>query len=226
MSCVGISSPSPRPEGSQFNTLGQRSRRRRTMSILSTSSCLSTTSTSSVSSTLLSDPSPASEVSERSSVWGSFVPLTSASNSLRSLAAVRRYRNSCSSADQSEEAFEISIEKSRPYGSLFSRGQSPSKVPLITRTLSTNPTPRPPSPDSSASSINQDVVVNRGSKNSLHPVLARMERSSKFCVQKKVCSTCRKPGRDFPQCGRCQQMWCSRECRLVGGKRHVCPGSK
>lgn len=221
MSRMGVSFPrAPLPEGSQFNTC-QRSRRRRTASILSTSSCLSTSSTASLS--LLSDPSPVSGVSEGSGAWGSFVPLNSASTSLRSVAAAHRYRNSCGGMDPSEEPFEISIEKSRPYGSLFSRGQS-SKVPLITRTLSTNPMPRPPSPDSSASSINQDVVK-RG-PTGLHPVLARMERASKFCAQKKVCSTCRKPGRDFPQCGKCQQMWCSRECRLVGGKRHACPGSK
>lgn len=210
------SSPAPRPEVQLFNT--QRSRRRRTASILSTSSALSTSSTASLS--LLSDPTLVSGLPESSSAWGSFVPLNSASTSLRSLATTHRYRSSRSGYNPSEESFQASIEKSKPYGTLFSRGQS-SKVPLITRTLSTNPMPRPPSPDSSASSINQDVV-----KHGLHPVLARMERASKFCTQKKECSTCRKPGRDFPQCGKCQQMWCSRECRLVGGKRHVCPGSK
>lgn len=220
MSRMGSSSsPAPHPEVQSFGT--QTSRRRRTASIFSTSSCLSTSSTASLS--LLSDPTLVSGVSEGSSAWGSFVPLNSASTSLRSLAATHRYRNSCSGIDPSEESLQVSIEKSRPYGTLFSRGQS-SKVPLITRTLSTNPMPRPPSPDSSASSINQDVV--RHGSNGLHPVLARMERASKFCTQKKVCSTCRKPGRDFPQCGKCHQMWCSRECRLVGGKRHVCPGSK
>ena len=56
----------------------------------------------------------------------------------------------------------------------------------------------------------------------LHPALARAERSSKLCKGVMVCATCSKRGRDFPACGKCKKMWCSRECRLAGGKRHVC----
>ncbi|KAF9241183.1 hypothetical protein BU15DRAFT_87392 [Melanogaster broomeanus] len=55
----------------------------------------------------------------------------------------------------------------------------------------------------------------------LHPVLEAVEKSSKLSYR-TTCSTCLKSGRDFPRCPRCNDMWCSRECRLQGGKRHVC----
>ena len=57
--------------------------------------------------------------------------------------------------------------------------------------------------------------------NKINPILASLERKSKLCYQ-TICATCSKPGIDFPKCGRCGDMWCSRACRLKGGKRHVC----
>ncbi|KAI6039321.1 hypothetical protein EDC04DRAFT_1755008 [Pisolithus marmoratus] len=59
----------------------------------------------------------------------------------------------------------------------------------------------------------------------LHPVLEALEKKSRVSCRSQ-CSTCLKPGRDFPRCGRCGQMWCSRECRLQGGKRHICPSRR
>ncbi|EAU85863.1 hypothetical protein CC1G_12321 [Coprinopsis cinerea okayama7 len=191
-------------------------RRRRTLSLLSTSSTASTSSATRL--LILPDPSLAHGETGKQVAWGSFVPLASASSTLRTIAALDS--DSGDDASESDVPFTVTIQRSHPYTSPSASSSTSSvshpspNVPLITRTLTS--IPRPPSPDSSASSIHET----RG----LHPVLARMERASKFCAKKLECSTCRKPGRDFPQCGKCKQMWCSRECRLVGGKRHVCPG--
>ncbi|KAI6015572.1 hypothetical protein BKA83DRAFT_2082597 [Pisolithus microcarpus] len=56
----------------------------------------------------------------------------------------------------------------------------------------------------------------------LHPVLEGLERKSRVSCSSQ-CSTCLKSGRDFPRCGRCGQMWCSRDCRLQGGKSTSVP---
>ncbi|KAF9046720.1 hypothetical protein BJ165DRAFT_1188848 [Panaeolus papilionaceus] len=98
--------------------------------------------------------------------------------------------------------------------------EPPVRVPFITRTLPSSPA-CPPSPISSTSSIID--VHQPGPIPDLHPILARLEKKSKFCTQKSQCATCHKTGSDYPRCGKCNQMWCSRQCRLVGGKRHVCP---
>ncbi|TFK27740.1 hypothetical protein FA15DRAFT_666212 [Coprinopsis marcescibilis] len=169
------------------------------------------------SAALVATPRPsAAEGPKGHDAWGSFVPLNSATHTLRAITAVQRARDY--DEDSESDGQSVTFEKQASHrSSLFTIRQS-RRPPLITRTP-TDFSPRPPSPDSSASSINLDVQKRRSD---LHPVLARMERSSKFCAQKMECSTCRKPGRDFPKCGKCQKMWCSRECRLVGGKRHVC----
>ncbi|KAH7919583.1 hypothetical protein BV22DRAFT_853796 [Leucogyrophana mollusca] len=59
----------------------------------------------------------------------------------------------------------------------------------------------------------------------LHPILEAVESASKLSSQ-AVCATCLKAGKDFPRCPRCSDMWCSRACRLDGGKRHVCKPSR
>ena len=51
--------------------------------------------------------------------------------------------------------------------------------------------------------------------------LAAVERASKFCAKSLHCSCCGKVGSDFPRCGKCGEMWCSRQCRLSKG-RHYC----
>lgn len=55
----------------------------------------------------------------------------------------------------------------------------------------------------------------------LHPILKAVESASKLSYR-TICVACLKPGKDFPRCPRCGDMWCSRECRMQGGKRHVC----
>lgn len=189
---------------------------RRTWSLVSNSSSAST-STNSSRVFAVSHPRVASEVPIKHSAWGSFVPLASATSTLRAIAAYdSQYYDDEFEGSHSE--MESDAESDGPEYHPQSHFAPPvAQVPLITRTPISSQ--RPPSPDSAASSIRN------GSDSELHPVLARLERSSKFCAQGMTCSTCRKPGRDFPACGRCRQMWCSRECRLRGGKRHVCPGN-
>ncbi|KIY67108.1 hypothetical protein CYLTODRAFT_422804 [Cylindrobasidium torrendii FP15055 ss-10] len=63
--------------------------------------------------------------------------------------------------------------------------------------------------------------TNPAPSSDLNPILASLERKSKLC-RGAHCSTCNKPGNDFPRCGRCGEMFCSRECRTRGGKRHIC----
>jgi hypothetical protein len=56
----------------------------------------------------------------------------------------------------------------------------------------------------------------------LHPILAACEKMSRVS-SRAVCSTCMKPGYDYPRCAKCGDMWCSRACRLRDGvKRHIC----
>ncbi|KAF8133794.1 hypothetical protein EV363DRAFT_1324646 [Boletus edulis] len=45
-------------------------------------------------------------------------------------------------------------------------------------------------------------------------------RSKLSC--RTICFTCRKAGTNFPRCPRCDETWCSRACRLQGGKKHNC----
>ncbi|KAH7915488.1 hypothetical protein BJ138DRAFT_1141876 [Hygrophoropsis aurantiaca] len=59
----------------------------------------------------------------------------------------------------------------------------------------------------------------------LHPILEAVEGASKLSSQ-TACVTCLKVGKDFPRCPRCSDMWCSRACRLDGGKKHVCKPSR
>ncbi|KAI8978681.1 hypothetical protein BD414DRAFT_494079 [Trametes punicea] len=76
----------------------------------------------------------------------------------------------------------------------------------------------PPTPVHSAPTL----PVARKSE-SLHPVLANIERTSLLNV-KTSCATCGKRGSNFPCCPKCGELWCSRPCRLKkgNGKRHVC----
>jgi hypothetical protein len=56
----------------------------------------------------------------------------------------------------------------------------------------------------------------------LNPIMAGLEQRSKFCENKSVCSTCNREGIAFPQCGKCRDSWCSRDCRLKGRMKHSC----
>ncbi|KAJ7670572.1 hypothetical protein DFH06DRAFT_139121 [Mycena polygramma] len=62
-------------------------------------------------------------------------------------------------------------------------------------------------------------VKRNGSRNGkypqIHTVLDSLERGSRVGSGQVVCTTCMKKGTNFPQCKRCTQMWCSRECRVA-----------
>lgn len=53
--------------------------------------------------------------------------------------------------------------------------------------------------------------------------LEELERSSRFRVS-CVCMTCKRAGANYPACGKCGDMWCSRECRTGAARTHVCHG--
>ncbi|KAG2155950.1 uncharacterized protein EDB93DRAFT_1222257 [Suillus bovinus] len=101
-----------------------------------------------------------------------------------------------------------------------SRSRSPVR-PSISRTSSMNSTlggqliPTLSSHDSPPASPLAD------NNSTLCPILEAIENASKLSCR-TVCVTCLKTGRDFPHCPRCGDTWCSRECRMQGGKRHVC----
>ncbi|KAF9077652.1 hypothetical protein BDP27DRAFT_483019 [Rhodocollybia butyracea] len=56
----------------------------------------------------------------------------------------------------------------------------------------------------------------------MNPILSELERRSKLCNTIVGCATCGKLGSDYPRCGNCGEMWCSRSCRLRDGKKHIC----
>ena len=180
--------------------------RRRALSLLSISSSISLRSVPEIAkgeTTVIVSQKP-----EKHEAWGSFIPLRSATTSLREFTSVPPYTNP-SSPRRRRTSYASKSSYSGDSQSSFPN------VPYITRTL---PTPiRPPSLISSSSSM-----TSHHADSDLHPTLAQLEKKSKFCKQKLYCSTCRKAGTDFPRCAKCGEMWCSRSCRLVGGKRHVC----
>jgi len=107
--------------------------------------------------------------------------------------------------------------------------------PFITRSLSISSSrtaSRSPSPPRSTNRRRHSrsrvpdsglhVVSGSAAVTNLHPILARLERDSKFCKATVRCSTCGKAGVNYPICGRCGDRWCSRECRIGQAKRHAC----
>lgn len=57
-------------------------------------------------------------------------------------------------------------------------------------------------------------------------ILGKLENKSRFYELKVECATCRRTGVGYPACGRCGEVWCSRECRIGNGGRHVCKGGR
>lgn len=106
-------------------------------------------------------------------------------------------------------------------------------TPFITRSLSLpsgsrspSPPPRRTLPRSRKRSRSRTRTRTRAGSHihphDLHPILAGLEQRSRFCVKKSVCATCNREGDGFPQCGKCGDSWCCRECRLEGRKKHSC----
>jgi len=198
------------PSSAQSFSTTERSRRRpRTLSLLSISSGASVQSLHEIT-----KGETLSHNSETHEAWGSFIPLRSATTSLREFISVSPvYSNRSFPEWRRTSSHDIETPYTKP--------SSPKpKVPYITRTLSHSPV-CPPSPISLSS-----FMISPHVRSDLHPILAQVEGKSRFCTQKVYCSTCRKAGTDFPRCGKCGEIWCSRACRLVGGKRHLCNGSR
>jgi len=100
----------------------------------------------------------------------------------------------------------------------------PSPAISINHAMSPSFTPGELAPGSTLSStlIHRYQGHERMMSDGIHPILARLERRSKLLSQWVFCSTCNKQGSGYPKCGSCDATWCSRDCRLAGGKRHVC----
>ena len=197
------------PQAYARHAIGARPARSRTMSLVSVSSTSSFRSL--LEATSVPSSPTVSQRPEKQDAYGSFVPVRSATTCLRDFATgysviVR------SPPKRRRVTFDDSV-------SISSNDKWPPPCPQIPYITKTFPNDCPPSPTSSSSSI----MVTHDTPTDLHPILAKLEKKSRFCTQTVLCTTCRKPGRDFPRCGKCGEMWCSRSCRLVGGKRHICP---
>ncbi|EKM51521.1 uncharacterized protein PHACADRAFT_261720 [Phanerochaete carnosa HHB-10118-sp] len=103
-----------------------------------------------------------------------------------------------------------------------------SPIPSICRTPSSYSSeseyfPSPPSSAGPATPVHSATVSPVLPQSHLRPILEALEDASKFCVR-TACASCGTVGSNYPCCPRCNEMWCSRECRLksTGGKRHIC----
>lgn len=179
--------------------------RTRTSSLLSVSSTVSLGSIFEIAKA--QSTSGVSQQPERHEAYGSFVPLRSATPTLRTFVSYPASPIFRVPKKRRRVTFDDRILVFSPEFWEPAEEQAPPQIPYITHTT----------PSSQLGSPTTSPSVNE-----LHPILARMERKSKLCAQIVQCSTCKKPGRDFSRCPRCSDIWCSRPCRLVGGKRHTC----
>jgi hypothetical protein len=155
-------------------------------------------------------------------VHGSFTPTASAQAALQYLTT-----NSKNSAPRIFN----STHRSRPQFMWPSNDDSPLSSGPPSPTISTSHTTSPyftPGGLSRASTSSSTLISGyqqghkRMTSDEPNPIFAKLERKSKLLSQNALCSTCNKQGSGYPKCGSCNAMWCSRECRLAGGKRHVC----
>lgn len=112
------------------------------------------------------------------------------------------------------------FENSSDYEEFIPRRMEPEKMMRVhSRTLSTIYPSRPPPPQKTMSTALTPVTrANSGS--GMNSILAEVEKTSKFRIH-TTCSKCLREGLDYPKCPRCNEAWCSRECRVTGGK-HSC----
>ena len=193
--------------------------RARTSSILSTSSGASLASIFEISKS--SSTSGLSKRPDKHQAYGSFVPVRSATPTLQ------KFVSYSSSTIRTPRRRKVTFDDRRTISFTYDvdsdDSSSSPEVPYITRTFP-SPSASPDLPPSSPSSLSSTSIRTTESKrdSELHPILAKLERQSRLCGNVAQCSTCRKKGSDFPRCAKCGDMWCSRACRLVGGKRHIC----
>ncbi|TBU28590.1 hypothetical protein BD311DRAFT_318243 [Dichomitus squalens] len=103
-----------------------------------------------------------------------------------------------------------------PHSRTRSAGRSSSRTPSIDSLDTASSSEAPATPKT------QSMLVHDLPPVSTSP-LEELERSSRFRVQ-CVCMTCKRAGSNFPHCGKCGDMWCSRECRTGAAGTHVCHG--
>ena len=198
-------SPAPQDMCPQNDSSRIRTRTR-TSSLLSVSSTVSLGSIFEIAKA--QSTSGVSQLPERPEAYGSFVPLRPATPTLRTFISYPASPSFRAPKKRRRVTFDDRVLVSSAEFWEPAEERAPPQVPHITRSTPSphlGTAPQTPSP-----------------ANDLHPILARLERKSKLCSQIIQCSTCKKPGRDFSRCPRCSDFWCSRPCRLVGGKRHTC----
>ncbi|KAH7885273.1 hypothetical protein F5I97DRAFT_1353987 [Phlebopus sp. FC_14] len=186
-------------------------------SSVSRSSVASRSSTLSICAKTYQGSPPAEPSGGNTNAYGSFVATIPASSWLRAYLKLD-LSSSNWRARQDSPHYDYDTPPDSPLSSPSSFSQS--KCPSISRTSTTDSSFDGSSPHMTVSSPVLSTPMADGVTR-LHPVLEAVERGSKLSYR-TMCSTCMKVGRDFPRCGRCGEMWCSRECRLQGGKKHVC----
>lgn len=202
------------------------SSRKRTSSLLSVSSSRSSKITldlpKATASALVTAPTG------KQDTFGAFIPTGSASESLMCIAHSSRTSLIGRTWPRSRRSPPHSIFPEDPELDMSSGPPSPtsskSYIPSISRTSSSYSVSTPPtSPPTSILDFDVVSAIEKGKGNAdLDPILAILEKSSRFCTRKVYCATCHKSGTSYPSCARCGEMWCSRNCRLVNGQRHVC----
>ncbi|KAF8895383.1 hypothetical protein BD779DRAFT_723489 [Infundibulicybe gibba] len=159
--------------------------------------------------------------------YGSFAPTRSARASLQFIADSHSLRQSLTKKMsfgkrrmRPKALWPVDFEPPGTPDSMLSSSPSSPTIPSIARTASTYYSSSPihvPHPKTMTQTRDYPAQIDK-----LDPILASLERKSKLRSGRVHCATCKKPGTDYPRCGKCGEKWCSRECRLVGGKRHVC----
>ena len=167
---------------------------------------------SSTCSSLLRGSAGAEPFQGFTTVYGSFTTTTSAAECLRA-------------------SLKIKIPRRTPYARTHCDNDTPPDSPLCSESHRSPSISRMSLPSDSewiepmSSEVPTQPPSPSTEKQNLHPVLEALEQRSRLSCRSQ-CSTCLKFGRDYPRCGRCGQMWCSRECRLQGGKKHICPSRR
>jgi len=181
--------------------------------MLTVSSSTTVSSTFDITKTMSPLPAVCSRA-EIEQVYGSFIPVRSASKCLRDFAGDHTTTRPRVPKKRRRVTFQ---EPSSPVSS-----DDDDIHPSLPISYHNRPTPKKgyQSPVMASSPI---IMSQDRNPVGMHPILAKIERESKFCSQMASCSTCGLFGGDYPQCGKCGVRWCSRPCRLVAGKRHICP---
>ncbi len=185
------------------------------MSLLTVSSSTTIRSRFEITKILSTSPTVCSRP-DNEEAYGSFIPVRSAANCLRDFASGHTTMIPRPTSKRRRVTFK---EMDSPLSSDDDNNQASLPISYINRPFPTSPKKFFQCPSMSSSS---PIKATRD-RNPSSGILARMERESKFCTQMVYCSTCGKSGQDYPRCGKCGVLWCSRTCRLMAGKRHVCP---